>query len=114
MKDTPHVVIEAVRLNEDNVDAVATWSRADTVEEIDPEHTQETQKGLNVTTPTGVKRASLGMYVLKIGKNFYVSHNRSFEMTYKPMDRPSPPPESIGEARRALGFSDPFAQGRLF
>lgn len=113
-KDTPNILVEAIRLNEDNVDEVAVWCRGAKIEEIDPEHPQEMQWGLNVDTAGGYKRASLGMYVIKFGKHFFVSHNRQFELVYEPTTRSSPPPESAGEARRALGFADPFDRGKNF
>lgn len=107
-RDNPNVVVEAIRLNEDNVEAVAQWCKGDTIEEIDPQHPQEMQYGINVRCQSDIKRASLGMYVIKFGKQFFVSHNRIFEATYKPVDRPAPPPASIAESRRDRGFADPF------
>lgn len=111
-KDNPAVTVEAIRLNEENVDEVAAWAHAEKIEEIDPEHPQEMQWGLNVTTPNGVQRASLGMYVIKFGRNFFAKHNRQFEIVYEPVNRPAPPLESAGDTRKALGFSDPFDRGR--
>lgn len=111
-KDNHDVTVEAVRLNEDNVTEVGTWSRADMIEEIDPEHPEEMQWGLNVHTHRGTERASLGMYVIKFGRNFLVSHTRPFEEVYEPSNRDSPPPESAGDSRKARGFADPFDQGR--
>lgn len=111
-KDNPDAVVEAIRLNEDAVEMVAAWCRAEVVEEIDPEHPEETQYGLNVPTLNGPKRASLGMYVVKYANQFFVSHNRPFEMMYKPVNRPAPPPESAGDARKARGWADPFGGGR--
>lgn len=112
-KDAHNITVEAVRLNEENVEAIAEWSGAEVVEEIDPEHPLEMQKALNVQTPSGVARASLGMYVAKFGRNFFVSHNRPFELKYEPVSRPSPPPESAGDARKERGFADPFDMGRM-
>ena len=110
---SPNVVVEAIRLNEDNVDEVAAWTRAEVIEEIDPEHPEEMQKGLNIYTPVGMKRASLHMYVIKFGGHFHVSHNRPFEMKYEPVNRQPTPPESAGDTRRRLGFADPFDRGRM-
>lgn len=112
-KETPHVTVEAVRLTEDNAAEVAAWSGAELIEEIDPEHPEEKQPGLNVETPSGAKRASLHMYVIKFGRQFYVSNNRNFEIKYEPVNRPSPPPESAGDTRKRLGFADPFDTGRF-
>lgn len=112
-RDNNAIVVEAVRLNEDNVYEVAQWCRADIVDEIDPEHPEEKQRGLNINTPAGVKRASLGMYVILFGRQFFVSHNRVFETIYEPTDRPAPPLESAGDSRKARGFADPFDSGRF-
>lgn len=113
-KDNDIVIVEAVRLTEDNIEAMAAWCRSDLVDEIDPEDPLETQKGINVYTIDGTKRASLGMYLVKWGSHFYVAHNRQFETVYEPVLRPSPPLESAGDARKALGFADPFDRGRMF
>jgi hypothetical protein len=107
-KDAPSIRVMAVRLNEENAAAIAEWSGAELIEEIDPGHPEEKQPGLNVRTPSGIKRASLHMYVIKFGNHIFVEHNRAFELVYKPVDRPSPPPESAGEARHERGFSDPW------
>lgn len=111
-RDNPNITVEAVRLNEDNAQAVAVWCNAELIEEIDPEHPVEKQPGLNVDTTSGIARASLGMYVVKFGNRFFVSHNRPFEMKYEPMTRQAPPLESAGDARKARGFADPFDSGR--
>lgn len=112
-RDNPGIIVQAIRLNEDNAAAAAAWCGAELVEEIDPEHPDENQPGLNLTTPTGTKRASLGMYVVKFGRAFFVAHNRQFELVYEPVNRPAPPPESPADSRRALGFGDPFDRGRM-
>lgn len=111
-KDNHNVVVEAVRLNEDNAEAVAAWCRGDLVEEIDPEHADEMQPGINIWTAQGQKRASLHMYVVKYGTQFFVSHNRQFETVYEPVNREGTPLESAGDTRKRLGFSDPFDTGR--
>lgn len=107
-RDNPGITLEAVRLNEENVEEVATWCRGTLIDEIDPEHPEEKQYGINVETPSGTKRASLNMYVIKYGPNFFVEHIRVFEGMYKPSDRPAPPPESIGDAVKQRGFADPW------
>lgn len=112
-RENNNITVEAVRLNEDNVDEMAVWSNAEKVEEIDPEHPAETQTGLNVWTPTGVKRASLGMYLVLYGRQFFVSHNRNFETVYTPVNREDTPLESAGDSRKARGFADPFDTGRM-
>lgn len=112
LKDNTNVIVDAVRLNEDNAAEVAAWSGAGLVEEIDPEHPEEMQPGLNVTTPQGVERASLHMYVVKFGKSFWAVNNRVFETKYEPINREATPLESAGDTRKRLGFADPFDTGR--
>lgn len=111
-KGETHIRVEAVRLNEDNAEAVARWCGGELVEEIDPMHGDETQPGINVFTSKNVERASLHNYVVRIGRNFYVLSNRYFESLYEPVNRPSPPLESAGDTRRELGFADPFDRGK--
>lgn len=111
-KDNPSIKVMAVRLTEENAAVVAEWSKSELVEEIDPEHPDEKQPGLNVRTPGGMKRVSLHDYVIKFGNHFFAEHNRPYEEVYEPVNRPSPPPESAGDARRERGFADPFDSGR--
>lgn len=101
------VEVEAVRLNEDNVEAVARWCGGDLVEEIDPVD-GEIQFGINVRTPAGIRRASFHMYVLRFGGAFYTVQPRQFEEVYIPVNRDAPPPESAGDTRQRLGFANPF------
>lgn len=111
-QENPSVTVEAIRLNEGNAPAVAQWCGGELIEEIDPEHPEEIQPGINVDTTNGITRASLGMYVVKFGRRFFVSHNRPFEMKYQPQSRPAPPLESAGDSRKARGFADPFDSGK--
>jgi hypothetical protein len=112
-KDDPSITVEAVRLNEGNVLATAAWCMGEVVEEIDPFDPLETQDAINVITAEGPQRASLGMYVIKYGRQFLVSRVRPFEEVYTPERRDSPPPESIADSRRQRGFADPFDMGRF-
>lgn len=112
-KDDANLVLQAVRLTEVNVENVAIWCKGDLIEEIDPEHPEETQFGINLETLFGRSRASLGMYVVKYGSKFYAQHNRVFENQYTPVDREAPPLESAGDSRKARGWADPFDRGRM-
>lgn len=111
-KDNHNIEVDAVRLTEDNAADVAHWCRGDLIEEIDPEHPEEMQPGINLWTPNGEKRASLHMYVVHYGSQFFVSHNRQFESVYEPVNREATPLESSGDTRKRLGFADPFDTGR--
>lgn len=103
-QDNPTIEVEVVRLDEDNVEEAAAWCGGELVEEIDPEHTEEMQHGINFQSATGWQRGSLGMYLVKYGQSFYTSHNRPFEMNYMPKGGPAIQPESAGEAARSRGF----------
>lgn len=108
-KDNHAILVEAVRLDENNAAEVARWCGGELVEEIDPQHPDEMQPGINFNTVGGMARASLHMYVVKFNRAFFASHNRKFELVYEPLNRASTPMESTGDTRRRLGFSDPFA-----
>lgn len=113
-KDNPAIRLEAIRLTEDNAGVVAAWCGGQLVEEIDPEHPEETQPGINVTVKSGgVKRASLHQYIVKFTGQFYVENNRVFETAYEPVNRAAPPLESSGDTRKRLGFADPFDSNRM-
>lgn len=99
-RDNPVIVVEAVLLNEDNAIAVAEWCQGELLKEYDSVHPEEEQWGINVLTANEMQRASLGMYVIKFGKHFFVSHNRKFELAYEPVDRPAPAPQTPREARQ--------------
>lgn len=112
-KDMPDIQVEAVRLTEDNAVEVAVWCGGTLVDEIDPEHPDEKQPGINLNTHMGVKRASLHMYVVKAGEGFFTTSNRRFESIFEPVARHSTPLESAGDTRKRLGFADPFDSGRF-
>lgn len=107
-KEDHNVEVEAVRLTEANAEEISKWSRGELIEEIDPEHPEEMQPGINIPTPNGTKRASLHMYVVRYGNNFFIANNRHFETIYEPVNRPATPLESAGDTRKRLGFADPF------
>ena len=112
-KDDNTIQVEAVRLTEDNAAEIADWCNGSLIEEIDPEHPDETQPGINFNTPQGMKRASLHMYVVRFGNQFFTTSNRRFEEVYEPVNRPSTPLESAGDTRKHLGFADPFDAHRM-
>lgn len=112
-KDNHNIEVDAVRLNEANAQEVAAWCHGELVEEIDPEHPDEKQPGINLRTPNGMKRASLHAYVVSYGRQFFTASNRHFEEVYEPVNRPATPLESAGDTRKRLGFADPFDTGRM-
>ena len=113
-KDNEAVVFDAIRLNEDNIELVAKAFDIELVEEFnrqDPD-INDMQYGLNVSTPYGMERASLGMYFAKAGTHQFVYRVRPFEELFEPVDGPPPPPESIGDAYMDRGM-DPAAGKRI-
>lgn len=83
-KNYPNIIVEAVQLNQNNVDAVANWTQSQIVEEKDMMH-GTIFEGLNVRTSEGKKRCSQGMYVVRIvgGEDFFVTGNVAFEQLYE-------------------------------
>lgn len=79
-----NVIVEAVKLDQNNVDAVANWTQSQVVEERDMQH-GTIFEGLNVRTLEGRKRCSQGMYVIRVvgQDNFYVSGGVAFEQLYE-------------------------------
>jgi hypothetical protein len=103
-KNRKGVVVEAMKVGEDTVDAIANWSQSQIVEEKDA-ISGEASEGLNVKTPTGKKRASRGMYVVKVGQLFYVESASTFERSYSLLNAPLPATEP--KKKKPL-VTDPF------
>ncbi len=78
------IVVEALKLGEDNVAEIANWAQAQIVEEKDSLN-HEAFDALNVKTPDGSRRCSQGMYVIKHGQYFFVGHGTQFESLYEPL-----------------------------
>lgn len=96
-------IVEAVRLDEDNVYDVAVWAgNAPIIDEIDP-FTEEKSQGLNIMTASGMRRVSQGQYVVKFGKHFSMARPSTFEAYYIPAEQP-PGLVETDNARKALGF----------
>ncbi len=78
------VIVEALKLGDgDNVDKIANWAQAQIVTE---RHaiTGDPTEGLNVKTPEGKKRCSIGMYVIRVPTSgqFFVMGGARFEALY--------------------------------
>jgi hypothetical protein len=78
-------LVEAAYLTEDNASEISNWAGGAQVVEEQIAHSDEKLEGLNVKTPEGTKRASVGMYVIKYGDDFYVSKAGAFEQNYEPV-----------------------------
>lgn len=86
-------IVQAMQLTDDNVSALANWAQAQTVEEMDA-ITHEAVDALNVKTPDGIKRCSIGSYLVKKGAFFYVVGGQKFESLYTLVsEEPNPPGE---------------------
>jgi hypothetical protein len=101
------IVVQAVLLTEDNATEVAGWCRGLLVEEKGREDPTDLWPGINVPTPNGHKRASLGMYVIKSGTKFFVATMNAFEQTYETLEIKQPV-ETPNKTRERLGFGDPY------
>ena len=77
------LIVEAAQIGVDDINETAAWSRAFVVEEKDA-ITGEPSEALNVRTRAGMLRASNGMYVVKIGGEFFVAKEGQFEALYEP------------------------------
>lgn len=75
------VIVEAVQLKPDNVDEVLAWTGGTLVEEED-KISNRMYDGINVPTPAGTKRLSLGMYAVKWNGIFYLAQRGVFESQY--------------------------------
>lgn len=82
------LVVEAAQIGEEDINILASWARAQVVEEKDA-ITHEVFEALNVRTPEGTKRASHGMYVVKVGGHFFVAQPGEFEANFDPLTDPA-------------------------
>lgn len=78
--------IEAFQLDVDNAEELANWCGGVLVEEITPatdEAEEIRQPGINVPTPEGMLRASVGDYIWRSGVDFAVTTQSEFQATYE-------------------------------
>lgn len=78
------IVVEALKLSVDNVAEIANWAQAQIVEEKDALN-HESFDALNIKTPDGSRRCSVGMYVVKHDEYFFVAWGSQFESLYEPV-----------------------------
>jgi len=84
VKNRPNVKVEAEQLTAENVDRLANICQGQIVEEG---RSKPDQEAINVKTPNGRERLHQGMYLVKVGENFYTASAVNFEMRYE-LDRP--------------------------
>lgn len=82
---TKGLYVEAALLTDDNASEISNWAGgAQVVEETDA-FTHARQEGLNIKTPDGNRRASVGMYVVKFEDQFFVAKPGTFAANYNPV-----------------------------
>jgi len=79
--------VQAMHLSEELVTVISVWCGAVVVEEIDPLDDTKRYPALNVQTKEGVKRASLGDYILKHHDgSFDVKTPNHFMRNHRPLE----------------------------
>lgn len=81
VKNKPNVTVEAEQLTEENVDRLANECQGQIVEEGRDKASMK--EAINVKTPNGKERLHQGMYLVKVGKDFYTAASVNFEMRYE-------------------------------
>lgn len=82
---TKPIQVEAALLTEDNASEISNWAGGAQVVEEENALTHARSEGLNVVTPDGKRRASVGMYVVKLDDQFFVAQPGSFTTNYEPI-----------------------------
>jgi hypothetical protein len=93
-------MVEAVQLTEDNVDDIRMLVmgavRVTEIEEIN----RNELPALNIPTPSGMMRASIGQYIVKVGGRFYVALPGLFRQSYVPVEvPPGPVPKDVRDSK---------------
>lgn len=83
MKKSNGLLVEAALLDEENASEISNWAGGAQVVEEENALTHERVEGLNIKTPDGNRRASVGMYVVKFNDQFFVAMPGQFEQTYE-------------------------------
>lgn len=99
-KKSPAVLVEAEMLDENNVDELANLAQAQI---IDEGRGFAKYEALNVKTPNGKERLHPGMYLVKVGPDFYTMSAANFEQRYELLTETEPI-----EGRRPIPGDDPW------
>lgn len=81
-------IILASQLTDENVRDISEWAPCFVVVERDA-ITDEEQSALNIKTPDGNRRASLGAYIIQHNEDFYVGDPEVFAEKYEPLEEAS-------------------------
>lgn len=79
----PQVFIQAAHLSKENAQALENLTGGVLVQEIDPFDSSNKTPGINVPTRRGMKRASLGDYIIRSGDTFFVWAGVGFEAKWE-------------------------------
>lgn len=82
---TKPIEVEAALLGPDNASEISNWAGGAQVVEEEDALSHAKQEGLNIKTPDGTRRASVGMYVIKLGDQFFVAQPGTFAANYIPL-----------------------------
>lgn len=102
------IVIEAAKVGTDQIENIVNWCGGQIIEERDAlsDHPLES---VNLKTPTGRKRASVGQYIVKTAGQFMIVSAYDFERMYDTNEAPRPRSEAEDPSppvNRLIG--DPF------
>lgn len=98
LKKSPAVMVHAELLTEDNVDRLANIAQAQVIEEGTGGIKVE---ALNIKTPNGKERLHQGMYLIKVGSDFYTAQAVNFEQRYEQVI-------TLEEAQLTMPTDDPW------
>lgn len=82
---TKPIQVEAALLTEDNASEISNWAGGAQVVEEEHALSHQRTEGLNIVTPDGKRRASVGMYVVKLDDQFFVAQPGAFAANYIPL-----------------------------
>lgn len=79
------LTVEAAQVTEDNASEISNWANGAQIIEEKDAITGVPVEGLNIKTPNGMMRASLGAFVIKYGSVFTVVSAQKFLSVYSPV-----------------------------
>lgn len=104
---TGSLIVEAMQVGVDDIGEISNWAHGAQIIEEKNALSGDPTDGLNVKTADGMKRASLGDFVIKYGDNFAVTGPKMFLSKYKLIGETPKPPEII-ETKRPNPIKDPW------
>lgn len=86
----PQLLVEAAQLSENNAKLLENLTNGVLVQEIDPFDSSNKTPGINVPTRRGMKRASMGDYIIRSADKFFVRSAEEFEYRWEPVNGERP------------------------